>query len=132
MLLRCGLLLLCLNCVRTTESVGSDVGRVDEFNRFSFWPSMHNAARLMRVRREAQVAAVAQSEGGPETVPSDSKSPKSEVVTPLPQVNKNDTKTSGKNDTVSSTPQPASGEITQLIPIITQFNLALSCTYEIL
>ncbi|PZC75671.1 hypothetical protein B5X24_HaOG205778 [Helicoverpa armigera] len=88
MLIRCGLLLLCLNCVRTTEYFGSDGlagGRVAEFNRrFSLWPSVHNAARLLRVRREAEASSGLQSEGGNVEVPKDDKSPKPGDSQPAP------------------------------------------------
>lgn len=83
MLIRCALLLLCLNCVRTTERFVSDGDPVAEFNRrFSLWPSVHNAARLLRVRREAEVGEVAQSEGGSDVMPPGDKNPSSGSVNP--------------------------------------------------
>lgn len=83
MLIRCGLLLLCLNCVRTTEYFVSDGNRVAEFNRrFSLWPSVHNAARLLRLRREAEVGEVLQSEGGSDVLPPVDKNPLSGAVNP--------------------------------------------------
>lgn len=77
MLIRCCLLLLFLNCVRTSGFSGNDGLTVAEFNRrFALWPSVHNAAKLMRVRREAEKAGtVGQSEGGTVAVPSVNNSP---------------------------------------------------------
>ncbi|CAH0629014.1 unnamed protein product [Chrysodeixis includens] len=80
MLIRCCFLLLFLNCVRTSECAGNDglTGeRVAEFNRrFALWPSVHNAAKMMRVRREAEKAgSVGQSEGGTVAVPSVNNAP---------------------------------------------------------
>ncbi|KAJ8726887.1 hypothetical protein PYW08_015284 [Mythimna loreyi] len=105
MLIRCGLLLLCLNCVRTTEYVVSDGDRVAEFNRrFSLWPSVHNAARLLRVRREAE-AAVVQSEGGSDKLPpADNTSPAGAAnAVPTAKVN------NGTVQSVSPPTLPAAG-----------------------
>ncbi|KAJ8724914.1 hypothetical protein PYW07_015872 [Mythimna separata] len=90
MLIRCGLLLLCLNCVRTNQYFVSDGDQVAEFNRrFSLWPSVHNAARLLRVRRQAE-AAVLESEGGSAKVaPVDNTSPAG-VANPAPAAKVND------------------------------------------
>lgn len=64
MLLHCGLLLICLNYVRTTEHV-YDYGvenSVTEWNRrFSYWPSLHNGLARLQKR---DIPAGGQSEGG--------------------------------------------------------------------
>lgn len=63
MLLYCGLLLICLNCVRTTEYVydyGLENSATEWNSRFSYWPSLHNA--LARLQKRDIVSG--QSEGG--------------------------------------------------------------------
>lgn len=85
MLKQCVVLLLFLNFVRTTENVYSSEilnGRVAEYNkRFSLWPSVHNAASLVRVRREVEQASAVI----PETkVDTEKKENKTSLVTPLP------------------------------------------------
>lgn len=57
MLLRCGLLLAILSCVQP-KAFHRD-GLLAEFDndfngRFSLWPSVHNGATLLRIRREGQ------------------------------------------------------------------------------
>lgn len=56
MLLRCGLLLAILSAVQPKDLHRDGFGAVDnDFNRiFSLWPSVHNAATLLRIRRETQ------------------------------------------------------------------------------
>lgn len=83
MLLHCGLLLLFLNCVRTTEYVHSNGVIDDRAERFSWWPSVHNAASLVRVRRQAEkVVEKAETEGGAEDLNAKSQ-PVSPVVPPV-------------------------------------------------
>lgn len=57
MLIHCSLLLLFSTCARTTENIYSDaVGSTsNDFTRFSLWPSVHNAATLLRIRRGAPI-----------------------------------------------------------------------------
>lgn len=112
MLIRCGLLLLCLNLVRTSEYIsdGATRARVAEFNRrFSLWPSVHNAARLMRVRREAEAGSVVQSEGGQDVVATAEKTaPSGDVKPPVAVEIKNGTKEKVASD--PPPPPPASGK----------------------
>lgn len=78
MLLHCGLLLICLNYVRTTDYI-YDYGlgnSATEWNRrFSYWPSLHNAlARLQK--RDIPIGG--QSEGGSvQNIPAASVNPSS-------------------------------------------------------
>lgn len=130
MLIRCGLLLLCLNCVRTTEYFGSAGGRVSEFNSFSLWPSVHNAARLLRVRKEVEDGAVRHSEGGPDVTSLAGKTPSSGAVNPAPLSDVKNVSKEGKVDPASPpAPSPAAGRIAQLILVITPFNPLFSCRY---
>lgn len=118
MLIRCGLLLLCLNLVRTSEYIsdGATRARVAEFNRrFSLWPSVHNAARLMRVRREAEAGSVVQSEGGQDVVATAEKTaPSGDVKPPVAIEIKNGTKEKVASD--PPPPPPASGNATVVNP----------------
>ncbi|KAM3968156.1 uncharacterized protein ACR2FA_006123 [Aphomia sociella] len=70
MIIRCGLLLLFLNCVRTTENIYNDelVARNDFDGRFSysFWPSIHNAAKMMKLhKRDVQLTEAEDSKKQP-------------------------------------------------------------------
>ncbi|XP_075972737.1 uncharacterized protein LOC142974349 [Anticarsia gemmatalis] len=124
MLIHCGLLLLFLNCVRTTEYVDSNGAlndRVAEFNkRFSWWPSVHNAASLVRVRRQAEQAVVkGVSEGGTEVVDSKSQPLSPSPTTPPAAVdNKNVTKETKTEPTVAPAAVPAAppANITVTVP----------------
>lgn len=64
MLLYCGLLLICLNYVRTTEYVydyGLENSATELHRRFSYWPSLHNGLARLQKR---DIPAEGQSEGG--------------------------------------------------------------------
>lgn len=73
MIIRCGLLLLALNCVGTAKSVFDYEfydGKAVHFSQsYSHWPSMYNAAKIVRLRKREALAPptqpVGQSEGGP-------------------------------------------------------------------
>lgn len=51
--IHCGLLLLFLSCVRTTKNVYGDelANSASDFKTYSLWPSVHNGATLLRIRR---------------------------------------------------------------------------------
>lgn len=130
MLIRSGLVLLILNCVRTTEFVGANAvngGRLANFNRrFSFWPSVHNAARLLRVRREAEkAAAVIQSEGGA-VLQSAIETP-SDLAKALPSSGSNNS--SRVLNVEPTTPNPSAGEVI-LVLLLHNIGPSISCSYS--
>lgn len=64
MLLHCGLLLICLSYVRTTEyfyDYGLENSATEWNRRFSYWPSLHNGLARLQKR---DIAFGGQSEGG--------------------------------------------------------------------
>lgn len=59
MLLRCGLLLAALSCVQPKEDFVRDgllISLDNDYNKYSFWPSIHNGATLLRFRRANQAS----------------------------------------------------------------------------
>ncbi|CAG5009798.1 unnamed protein product [Parnassius apollo] len=66
MILRCGLLILFLSFVTTSENVYKN-GRLKsdpEFSTYSSWPSLHSGARLMNIRKRETQGQVGENEGG--------------------------------------------------------------------
>lgn len=68
MIIRFGLVILLFNFVTTFENVYKDGGLKNSAseldNIYSLWPSVHNAARLMRLRKREAQDQVGQNEGG--------------------------------------------------------------------
>lgn len=68
MIIRFGLLILLFNFVTTSDDSYKDGGLKNSVsqldNIYSLWPSVHNAARLMRLRKREAQGQVGQNEGG--------------------------------------------------------------------
>lgn len=107
MFLYCGLLLICLNYVRTTEYVydyGLDNSATEWNQRFSYWPSLHNA--LARLQKRDLESVGGQSEGG-----SVQNSPPESVNLPLvhpapPAINNTISEDMSTKTAIQSTPAP--------------------------
>ncbi|CAK1578199.1 unnamed protein product [Parnassius mnemosyne] len=67
MILRCGLLILFLSFVTTSENAYKN-GRLKrsdpEFSIYSLWPTVHSGARLMNIRKRETQGQVGENEGG--------------------------------------------------------------------
>ncbi|XP_026765135.1 uncharacterized protein LOC113523379 [Galleria mellonella] len=67
MIIRCTLLILFLNCATTTQNIHRNgVVSHSDFDRrfsYSFWPSIHNAAKMIKLQRR-DVKDQVQTEGG--------------------------------------------------------------------
>lgn len=65
-LLQCGLLLLCANCVRleNNEHSYTENRAMNLWRSYSWWPSIHNGAVLRNKRQAAPVGVVGKTEGG--------------------------------------------------------------------
>lgn len=116
-LIHCGLLLLFLSCVCCGNLQKS------EFNdRFSFWPSVHNGATLLRYRRESQ--APSDVAGYNEGVSKGSEPSNPEAIITVPQQVASSTDVSENKSEVSKNqaeePTPSQGMMITYCEIFVQ------------
>ncbi|XP_059060019.1 uncharacterized protein LOC131853202 [Achroia grisella] len=107
MIIRCALILLFLNCVRPTRNIHRNVvASNSDFERsisYSYWPSIHNAAKMIKVHKrdvQDQVISEGQVVKKPSALPSTEPVEKKDQITDekkieVPKVPENVTITNG-------------------------------------
>ncbi|XP_053600069.1 uncharacterized protein LOC128669334 [Plodia interpunctella] len=110
MIIRCGLMLLFLSCVKSNKIgfhenevvVSNDLDRIFSY---SFWPSLHNGAKMMKLRKRQVQEPKVLNEAG------DVKSNENSTL-PLPVAVQSNNETNKIDNTRSDTSKPAPGNST--------------------